>query len=204
MARGTPEVGTTALAGSLHVPAAAGGLVLVLRCGSADDRVLLEVLHGYRLGTLHLDLLQVARPGAQGVALLAARAASALATLTGEWAELARSVGVMGLGDAAAVALRLAAGQPLRVCAAVACGGQPGVAAARATRVHVPVLLIAGGDDADGLAMHRLVLNALPAARRLETVPGTGPRLDAPGAAETVAHLAGAWLTHQLAGRRRA
>lgn len=203
MARGVAGAGTSLPAGTLHVPPAADALVLVLRCGSSDDRALLQVLHRYHLGTLHLDLLHATPAGAPDVALQAARAAGVLATLTGDVARLARSAGVLGIDEAATVALRLASGQPQRVSAVVACGGQPGVAAARASRVHVPVLLIAGGDDAEGLVLHRQVLSALPAARRLETVPGTGSKLDAPGAAETVAHLAGAWLTHQLAGRRR-
>jgi pimeloyl-ACP methyl ester carboxylesterase len=203
MARGPLEAGRAATVGTLQVPVAAAALVLVLRCGEGDDRTLLQVLHGYQLGTLRVDLLRSAQPSASGLSLLTARAASALATLSGHAAKLAQSAGVLGIGDAAAVALRLAAAQPQRVFAVVACGGQPGAVAARAARVHVPALLIAGGDDVEGLAMHRRVLSALPAARRLETVPGVGSQLDAPGAAETVAHLAGTWLAHQLAGYRR-
>ncbi|MFZ2650836.1 MAG: alpha/beta hydrolase, partial [Burkholderiaceae bacterium] len=70
--------------------------------------------------------------------------------------------------------------------------------------VQAATLLIVGGEDAELLALNRALLAQLKCTRRLAVVPGASRGFKEPGALDTMAHLAGAWVEAQLTnGRNR-
>jgi putative phosphoribosyl transferase len=112
-------------------------------------------------------------------------------------------LGGIGMDEAAAPVLLSAAGDTLTL-SAVACvdGAQP-LTAPELHKVMAPTLLVAGSEDAVGLAASRLTMAQLHCSKRLEIIPGAKSAFDAPGAIETVGHLAGAWLATHLSRASR-
>lgn len=203
-------VAPAALPAVMQVPNQAAALVLLamgtatLRASAAGER-LAQVLHGHGLATLRVDApaTDLARQHRDG-----AHAAPASALFDSTLDTLARRVdlaslrtGLFGAGLATAVALRVAATRPGLVGALVCCGGRPDRASAWLDRIDVPTLLIVGSNDSTGLQQHRDALRHIGCTRRLELIPGAGPKFMAPGALESVAELAAAWFERHLAGR---
>lgn len=172
-------------------------------------RDLVRVLAQHHLATLFVDLLSGDEAGEAGaargcgprcdLALLVARTVQCL-----DWAvtrvELAGlRVGLCAAGEGAAAALRAATQRPAHVAAVVARSGRPDLAGDDLGRVAVPTLLIVGGNDTEALRFNRQAMLALVCEKRLEVVAGATRRFEEPGALETMAHLAGAWLAGRLA-----
>lgn len=174
---------------------------------SPRHRFVAGALHGYRLGTLLLDLLTepeaADRAGAPDIALLAGRLGHVL-----DWAQsrpdfLHQRIGLFGANTCAAAALRTAVEHPGRVAAVVSRGGRTDLADAQLPAVRAPTLLVVGGDDTGVLELNRQALRRLRCNKRLEVVPGASHRFEEPGALDSVAHLAGTWFVRHLATGRR-
>lgn len=204
-------VGRAGLPGELvWTPQAPGLVIFAHGSGSSRlsprNRLVAEIMHGYRLGTLLFDLLTPAEAGERrntfDIPLLGQRLGDAL-----DWArdELGPvRVGLFGASTGAAAALSAAATHPGPVAAVVSRGGRPDLAMDELPRVRAPTLLIVGGLDADVLRLNRHALRAMQCQTRLEVVPGATHLFEEPGALETVAHLAGSWFETHLRARPRA
>lgn len=161
-------------------------------------RELSDVLHGCGFATLAFDLPPMDEEGAVG--RLSQRLVDVLGWLRDRHAGL--EVGVFGTRLVASAALQAMAQRPGIAAAVVARSASPALVGAHLAHVQAATLLIVGDDDAPLLQAHRAALRLLSCAKRLEVVPGAGLWVDEPGARETVAHLAGAWFVHYLAGGR--
>jgi putative phosphoribosyl transferase len=185
---------------------------------------LARVLVQHRLATLFVDLLEedgaldgtsdlldgqgkvLGRGGngaldpAHELPRLTERALAALDWAAGEADLGGLRAGLCSADVGAAVALIAATRRPALVAAVVGRSGRPDLAGAALARVAVPTLLIVGGNDVEAMAVNRAAMLALSCEKRLEVVPGAGHCFEEPGALETMAHLAGAWLAERLGG----
>lgn len=203
------RIGPEQLPGELTlVPAAPGLVIFAHGSGSSRlsprNRLVAEVLHGYRLATLLFDLLTEAeaadRANTFDIPLLGGRLAQALAWQR-EQSDVGRlPVGLFGASTGAAAALWAAATHAAAVAAVVSRGGRPDLAAGQLARVRAPTLLIVGACDTEVLALNRQAMRAMHCKTRLELVPGATHLFSEPGALETVAHLTGHWFATCLSG----
>ena len=212
-----PEVTVPAagvrLAGDLHVPAEAQGVVLFAH-GSGSSRIsprnryVARVLREAGLATLLLDLLTEEeeavdlRTGALrlDIDLLAERLVGAMEWLKQSAATAQLRVGMFGASTGGGAALAAAAERPALVDAVVSRGGRPDLAGAALSRVRAPTLLIVGGLDTTVLALNREALAQLPAEKELAVVPGASHLFEEPGTLEQVAGLARDWFLRHLTG----
>ncbi|MBL8351824.1 MAG: dienelactone hydrolase family protein [Burkholderiaceae bacterium] len=202
------RIGPEQLPGELTRVAAALGLVIFAHGSgsgrlSPRNRLVADVLHGYRLATLLFDLLTDAEAGDRAhsfdIPLLGDRLAQALAWQR-EQPDVGRlPVGLFGASTGAAAALCAAAAPAAAVAAVVSRGGRPDLAAGQLARVRAPTLLIVGACDTEVLALNRQAMRAMRCKTRLELVPGATHLFGEPGALETVAHLTGQWFATHLA-----
>ena len=96
-----------------------------------------------------------------------------------------------------------AADRPRRVAAVVSRGGRPDLAGPALPRVTSPTLLVVGGDDTVVVGMNEDARSRMTGDVGLEIVPGASHLFEEPGAMETVAELAGDFLSRHLASYRR-
>jgi putative phosphoribosyl transferase len=162
---------------------------------AADDWFVVDVMLAHRLSTLLVEFagdggLDRDEPGGPIV--------DALDGLFERPETAPLPVGLLATGSGAAAALRAATQRPARVGAVVSQGGRPDLAAPRLAAVQAPTLLIVGGLDLEAQVHARAAMALLRCNKRLEVVPGAGPRFGEPGAREAAAHLAGAWLANHL------
>jgi len=203
----TIPVGADRIEGDLGIPEPVFGLV-VFAHGSGSSRrsprnqFVAARLREAGLGTLLLDLLTrdeekedlVSARHRFDIPLLAGRLGTAA-----EWVKrqprLSRlPLGYFGASTGAAAALVAAAAAPDLVRAVVSRGGRPDLAGASLERVQAPTLLIAGGRDAEVLALNRAAENRLGALGRLAVVPGATHLFEEPGALDEVSRLAASWF----------
>ena len=196
-----------ALRGRLALPAPPTSLV-ILADGSGSGResprqaAVAEVLHESWIGTLRVDLLTeqeaTSRASVFDIALLAERLLAAVRFVSGLEQTKHLPLGFFGASTGAAAALVAAACEPA-VRAVVSRGGRLDLAGRKLRAVHVPTLLIVGGDDLDVLALNRRALSELECAEKvLATVPGATNLFEEPGTLDDVARLAAEWFTTHL------
>lgn len=201
-----------AVAGTLHVPAAARGLI-VFAHGSGSSRhstrnqYVAGVLERAGFATLLMDLLtpseerrdRVTAELRFDIGLLADRLAIATAAAA-RWPETAGlPIAYFGASTGAAAALLAAARTPNDVAAVVSRGGRPDLAAAVLPQVAAPTLLIVGGADVTVLEWNRRALALLRAPKQLAIVPGATHLFEEPGALEEAARLARDWFLDKIA-----
>jgi pimeloyl-ACP methyl ester carboxylesterase len=194
------------LPGRLCLPAPPTGLVLFAH-GSGSSRssprnaFVASVLHESWIGTLLFDLLTeqeaTDRVNVFDVALLAERLLAAVRFVAGLEQTRHLPLGVFGASTGAAAALVAAARDP-RVAAVVSRGGRPDLAGRKLAAVHVPTLLIVGGDDTEVLALNERALALLDCEKRLAVVPGATHLFEEPGTLEEAARLAAEWFAKHL------
>jgi dienelactone hydrolase len=204
------RIGPRALPGDLDVPARSRALVLFAH-GSGSSRLssrnrwVAEVLQQHELSTLLFDLLDdeeaADRRKVFDIGLLSERVQQAIDWVGDQAALAGMRIGLFGASTGAAAALCAAAARPGRVAAVVSRGGRPDLAEASLPQVHVPTLLIVGGEDREVLALNRQALRELRCNKRLEVVPGATHLFEEPGALGSVAQLAADWFETHL-GRR--
>ncbi|HZY18426.1 MAG TPA: alpha/beta hydrolase [Ramlibacter sp.] len=204
--------GTVHLTGDLVLPPESRALVLFSHGSgsgrhSSRNRRVAAHLQAAGIGTLLLDLLTPAEEAVDArtghlrfdIPLLSHRLLDA-ATWIGKEPQLAGSaLGLFGASTGSAAALIAAAKLGPRVAAVVSRGGRPDLAgAAVLDAVTAPTLLIAGGNDAEVLALNRVALERLHCPRALEVVPGAGHLFEEPGTLDRVGALATAWFARHL------
>jgi putative phosphoribosyl transferase len=209
-----PWCGAT-LAGDLHVPDCASGLVLVAHGSGSSrfsprNRFVADRIAGAGLGTLLFDLLtpdeeSVDRYTAHmrsDVELLARRVVAATAWAVGQPATRDLRIGYFGASTGAAAALLAAAQIPEAVGAVVSRGGRPDLAARALSRVVAPTLLVVGGSDYAVAELNREAYRQLECERQLVVVPRATHLFDEPGALEAVARLTTNWFETHLGSPR--
>ena len=196
------------LRGHLVVPSPPRGLVIFAH-GSGSSRMsprnayVAEVLQQAGLATLLFDLLTPDEEGHREAVFDIGRLARRLTVATG-WAASQSwvhdlDIGWFGASTGAAAALHAAAEPDSRVTAIVSRGGRPDLAGGdRLSRVHVPTLLIVGGDDPEVLRLNEAAAARLSGVHRIVVVPGATHLFEEPGTLEIAARHARDWFTESL------
>jgi putative phosphoribosyl transferase len=204
--------GDVLLAGDLHVPERAVGLVIFAHGSgssrfSSRNRRVAEALQRAGCATLLMDLLtsyeeQVDTITAEyrfDIPLLGRRVIAAA-----DWAASERPVrdlriGYFGASTGGAAALIAAAHRPDVSAAVVSRGGRPDLAGASVLRsVQAPALLIVGGADEPVILLNEEAMGHMRTEVRLEIIPGASHLFEEPGALEEVARLASEWFTRHF------
>lgn len=201
------------LAGTLHLPVGAQGVVLFVHGSgssrfSSRNRFVARVLQDAGLGTLLFDLLspeeeQVDRYSAElrfDIGLLTDRVIEVTAWLRADHDTRDLEIGYFGASTGAAAALAAAA-RLGDIGAVVSRGGRPDLADTALPLVKAPTLLMVGGEDTVVISLNRQAFARLQAVKQLKIIPGATHLFEEPGALEEVAGLARGWFLLYL--RRR-
>lgn len=200
-------VGAVSLQGRLHLPEPATAVVLFAhgsgsRRHSPSNRFVASVLQRAGLGTLLLDLLtpddELTRANVFDIEPLAERLAAATRWLGTRPDTAACSVGYLGAGTGAGVALWAAAELGSTVAAVASLGGRPDLAGPLLAHDRAPTLLIVGGADEMVLELNRRALAQLRCPSELAVVEGATHLFEEPGTLAEAAILACDWFTHHL------
>lgn len=205
--------GEGALIGELTLPETVFG-VAILAHGSESSRrsprsrAVAGTLHGTALGTLLIDLVtadetadetaadESTGPGRSvggDIDLLTHRLTASVDWLAARLTDL--PLGLFGPSTGAAAALGAAAARPGLVDTVVCPGGRPDLAGDEVLgHVHAPVLLLAGGRDAEALRFNREAANRLRALSRLRVIPYATHPFEEPGALDEVAAVSARWF----------
>jgi putative phosphoribosyl transferase len=195
------------LAGTLHVPPGATGIVLFAH-GSGSSRLsprnlaVARTLNSGGLATLLFDLLTLDealhRTRVFDIELLAARLVGATGWLRTRPDLVHLRVGYFGASTGAAAALRAAGLLRSEIGAVVSRGGRPDLAAPHLGEVTAPTLLIVGSRDEAVLRLNERARRQLRCPNHLAIVPGATHLFEEPGALEKVAELAKDWFARPL------
>ncbi|MCP3138913.1 alpha/beta hydrolase [Pyxidicoccus xibeiensis] len=203
------EVGVAGrlLEGRLSVPERSAGLVVLATDGAGQDgrrsHHVTRVLHEAKLATLLLGLRTAEEELAQewtlregaNVELVAHRLEVARDWLQRDDTLSLLPVGYLGAGLGAAAALVAAAHQPHGVQAVVTLGGRPDLAGELLHHVRAPTLLLAPGNDADRIALHRRVNDALETRKAVQIVEGASRGFPEDDPLAAAARMAAAWFS---------
>lgn len=201
------------LRADLHIPATSSGVVLFAH-GSGNSRhsprnqFVARELQKAGLATVLLDQLTESEEVLDqrsahlrfDIDLLAKRLLYAA-----EWIRRHPDLGSLRLGcfgastGSAAALLAASAARPF--AAIVSRGGRPDLAGSVLEKVHVPVLLIVGGNDPKIADLNRQAKARLNSRTRLAIVPGATHLFEETGALEQVALLARLWFLRWLVAR---
>jgi dienelactone hydrolase len=204
--------GDVLLAGDLHVPERAVGLVIFAHGSgssrfSSRNRRVAEALQRAGCATLLMDLLtsyeeQVDVLTAEhrfDIPLLGRRVIAAADWAASEPSVRDLRIGYFGASTGGAAALIAAANRPDVSAAVVSRGGRPDLAEASVLRsVQAPTLLIVGGADEPVIVLNEEAMAQMHGDVRLEIVPGATHLFEEPGALEEVARLASDWFTQHF------
>lgn len=207
----TINVDNLTLAGALHIPEHASGVVIFAH-GSGSSRFsprnqyVAKTLHAAKIGTLLFDLLSKeeeqidnrTRELRFNIPLLASRLIVATETLLAEPAFKSLKIGYFGASTGAAAALMAAAHEASIIQAVVSRGGRPDLAGAALAKVKAPSLLIVGSLDTDVIALNKKAMASLNCTHRLEIVPGASHLFEEPGTLDKAAALSNQWFTQYL------
>jgi len=115
------------------------------------------------------------------------------------------AIGYFGASTGAAVALAAAAHEKGTVGAVVCRGGRPDLAMEDLEKVGMPVLLIVGSEDKEGVAINELALEHLKTLKEIKVVNGATHLFEERGKLKIVADLAAEWFhSHLLVEHERA
>lgn len=195
------------LPGILSIPVNACGIVIFSH-GSGSSRLsprntyVAHKLQRGGVGTLLFDLLtpeeDLDYERRFDIPFLTQRLVGATHWLTNRQEAAKKTIGYFGASTGAASALFAAADVGKLVRAVVSRGGRPDLAMDVLPRVHVPTLLIVGGDDEPVLSLNRDAYEQLPGIKQLAVVPGATHLFEEPGTLEEVARLATDWFKQYL------
>jgi len=196
-----------ALEGELVIPTDPLGVVVFAHASgngrfTPRHRVIAEILHGERIGTLLFDLLtehEAEDPKkVLDVELLRRRLLVALNWLGSHPETDGLAVGLFGAGTGASAAISLAAEQGQGISVIVSRGGRLDLVEARLPEVRSPTLLIVGEADRDAVRLNRRAYAELHCQKHLVLVPGATHQFEEPGALEEAAHHATSWFRTHL------
>jgi putative phosphoribosyl transferase len=198
------------LGGVLCIPDGARALA-VFAHGSGSSRLsprnrkVAEGLNHHGLATLLFDLLteqeEEDRANVFDIGLLAARLFDAVEWLGGEPGVAGSSIGLFGASTGAAAALVAATRLNGRIGAIVSRGGRPDLAGDVLDQIHVPTLLIVGGNDFGVIELNENALARLRGPKALEIVPGATHLFAEPGTLDAVIDHAARWFAQYLTDR---
>ncbi len=206
-------IGPHGLEGDLLLPQRARALIVFAHASGATRRSprnqhVAQFMHEQQLGTLLFDLLRPDEAKDENahvdVALLSRRIGEVIDWLDRRPALCALPIGLFGAGTGAAAALDAAAANPKRIFAIVSRGGRPDLAHTALSRVHASTLLIAGGADAEAVALNRNAARRLKDPSELAIVPGVANLLEEHAALDRVTQLATDWFIAHLPKNARA
>lgn len=199
--------GSARLAGRLHVPDEAGGIVLFAHGGassrgSPDNRFMAAVLTASALGTLLFDLLPEGEESVGAdvldIDLLGRRLVEATSWIRTAPRFAGLPIAYFGAKTDAAIALWAAAEPDNEVFAVVSRGGRPDLVEPRLAAVTTPTLLIVGSLDTAVLDLNRTAHTRLGGESRLTIVPGASHLFGEPGTLHAAAVLARDWFAEHL------
>lgn len=202
--------GNVFIMGNLHIPASVNGAVLFAH-GSGSGRMsprnqfVARALEQAGMATLLLDLLTDEeeareRGGAElrfNIDLLTGRLNDATAWLAQQRELNGAKIGIFGASTGAAAGLAVAA-KNSEIATVVSRGGRPDLAGHALENVHVPVLLIVGGEDGAVVNINRRALARLSGEKKLEIIAGATHLFEEPGTLDRVAQLSRHWFEHFL------
>jgi putative phosphoribosyl transferase len=201
------NLGDVSLAGDLHMPANAKGLVVFAHGSGSSrhsprNRFVAQLLHQQTMGTLLLDLLtaeeekidQVTCELRFDIPMLAKRFAGASDWLKKQNEFKDSKLGYFGASTGSAAALIAAARQEDRAAAVVSRGGRPDLAMNVLDRVNAPTLLIVGENDTQVLELNRQALKYLNPESRLAVIPRATHLFEEPGTLKQAAQAAAKWF----------
>jgi putative phosphoribosyl transferase len=202
--------GDVIIRGDLHIPGNPRGAVLFAH-GSGSSRIsprnrfVARALEQAGMATLLLDLLTEEeeardRGGAElrfDIEMLTGRLNDAIAWLAHHRELQGVRIGIFGASTGAAAGLAAAAANGA-IATVVSRGGRPDLAGHALEQVHVPVLLIVGGEDGSVVNVNRRAMARLGGEKRLEIIAGATHLFEEPGALDRVAQLARHWFEHFL------
>jgi putative phosphoribosyl transferase len=204
--------GDVLLAGDLHVPERAIGLVIFAHGSgssrfSSRNRRVAEALQRAGCATLLIDLLTsyeeqddiITAEYRFDIPLLGRRVIAAADWAASEPPVRDLRIGYFGASTGGAAALIAAAHRPDVSAAVVSRGGRPDLAGASVLRsVQAPALLIVGGADEPVILLNEEAMGHMRTEVRLEIIPGASHLFEEPGALEEVARLASEWFTRHF------
>ena len=202
--------GNVVIMGDLHIPANVNGAVLFAH-GSGSGRMsprnqfVARALEQAGMATLLLDLLTEEeeardRGGAElrfDISMLTSRLNDATIWLAQQRELNGAKIGIFGASTGAAAGLAAAAKNDT-IATVVSRGGRPDLAGHALEEVHVPVLLIVGGEDGSVVNINRRALARLGGEKKLEIIVGATHLFEEPGTLDRVAQLARHWFEHFL------
>ena len=198
------------LYGNFTIPEDAIGLVLFAH-GSGSSRFsprnnfVAQTLNQAGVATLLMDLLtpeeekvdMVTRKLRFDIPMLAHRVVATTKWVKEQDNLKEFALGYFGSSTGAAAALIAATHVP-EIKAVVSRGGRPDLALDYLPQVQAATLLIVGGLDEPVITMNKTALQALPAEKKLEIIPGATHLFEEPGKLEEVAKLAANWFKAYL------
>ena len=200
-------IGRIGLPGMLAIPKNAHGVVIFAHGSGSSrfsprNRKVAEALQEAGFGTLLLDLLTeeeaADRDNVFDIELLGRRLYMVTEWLLEDPLTDDLPVGLFGASTGAAAALYAAADKLRRLKAVVSRGGRPDLAGDMLAKVHVPTLLIVGGNDDIVLQLNRRALAQMTCVKQLEIVPGATHLFEEPGCMEHVVELTIDWFSRYL------
>lgn len=204
------DVDGRALDACLDIPDLARGFVIFAHGSgsgwlSPRNRYVAGVLNAHGFGTLLADLLTPTEVALDSRTSHLRFDIGFLARRVGGLADWARKedavrdlpLGLFGASTGAAAVLKVAA-QRRDVSAVVSRGGRPDLALSVLDRVKVPVLLLVGGRDLQGLEWNRLAQARLEGPSSLSLVADAGHLFEEPGTLEKAAMEAANWFATYL------
>lgn len=205
------QTGAAWLEGILDIPPKAQSLVIFAharknsRLGRSNE-VLAHLFAANGLATLRCDLL-TPREEAQDnqthemrfdVEFLSKRLIGVI-----DWAQihsgtLDMPIGLFGSNSGAAAAMIAAVHRPTLVKAVVSCSGRPDLAWDWLPQVHVPALLMVGGQECGVLLLNENARRRMARNPKLETIPAADHLYDDPGSLAEAGGLACRWFQSHL------
>ncbi len=211
------QAGHVGLVADLRLPDRARGLVIFAHGASSSrheprNQELADTIRRAGLGTVLVDLLRpqesyVDADRGRGrlrfdIDLLTTRLVDVIDRIAQRRDTRDVPLALCGLNGGAGAAIIAAALRPRSITSVVTVGGQPSLAEAALAHVQSPALLIAGGDDAPGVASCRAALLLLRCPRALEVIREAMPTLDEPGALDEAGVLAREWFLRHCVRQR--
>ena len=198
------------LAGDLHIPVGAKGIVIFAHGSgsgrqSPQNRLVAQAL-GIEFATLVPDLLTETEEQEDELTgalrfdtgFLTSRLVDVIHWVAAQAETRELGIGLFGAGTGAAVAIAAAAMEAPTVRAVVSRSGRPDLVGRVIALVSAPTLLIVGGDDVQVLALNRDAFSRMRCEKRLTVVPGATHLFEEPGALEAVSRHAAEWFNTTL------
>jgi len=104
------------------------------------------------------------------------------------------ALGYFGASTGAAAAINAAAQTKQEITAVVSRGGRPDLSKEYLKKLHTPILLIVGGDDAPVIDMNKEAYDLIACEKRMEIIEGATHLFEESGKPEQVAQIAKKWF----------